>query len=226
VLRDQLQRMRDQLGYFWRALVPLPIATVALSLRAAHPGLAVYLQCAVVLAFTARFSIGNFNYAAAIFAESATWFRGRDVASEVRRRFAFDSICFALQLFTLDWMGYTVQDPLWFRRGMTVFLLVDLLFLGFDRSAWPLWILRLRAFRRARGDGGRPELPKRYAPRIWVINNFCTAMALIAFAKGFHVGAMDYHAQALVVFGFAVANSAIDIYLTHLHLDVEHDAES
>jgi hypothetical protein len=224
VLQDVLSRSREQLGFFWRSLAPIPLANLLLSVKLLQSDISLYLQCAVVIAFLARYSIGNYNYVVAIFGSSPKWLPPGAQRSEVRRRFAFDAVLFGLQLSALIWMGLAVQSPTWFRRGLIDLLLADMLFLLFDRYSWPECVLLMTARRRAKERCSlcgsiclQRDWPAHYSPRLWVMNNFFTALALIIFDLWIQrVGNVAGKIQAAVVVVACLINSIVDIYFTGL----------
>lgn len=185
MIEDMLLRSKEQLGYFWRAVAPVPVANVVYTAATHNPDIYLYARCCIVLVLLARFSIGNYNYAAAMFASNATWFVGCNAANEIRKRFAWDAVLFALQLVTLTGMALSVTRPHTFYRVVEIFLLVDVLFLVFDPHAWPQFMLWLSTFRRANVAPETESVllirvwPAVYAPRTWVCNNLTSAMLLV-----------------------------------------------
>ena len=226
MVSDLLSRSREQLGFFWRSLAPVPVVNMLMSIKLLQNDFSIYLNCLFVLAFLARYSIGNYNYVATTFGHAPGWLPLNVQECHVRTRFAFDAFLQGLQLSMFIWMGLAVQSPVWFRRGLIALLLTDLLLLVYDRYAWPEFLLWIGALRKARlhcRDLGTVNVtrdwPVRYTPRIWVINNLSAALALIFFDVVAQLyGINDRSIQTGAMTSLVLINSAVDIYITELDM--------
>lgn len=143
-------------------------------------------------------------------------------------RFAYDAVLFGGQLASFLLMGLEADSVTWFRRGLICLLAADLLFLAFDRHAWPeTLLLRMEARKQLRAQNGQhPQTitikihwPADYAPRSWVVNNFWAAIALIICDVMAQAGAIEPGTEIWVVLGVSIINSAIDLLVTRQYHD-------
>ena len=138
MIEQLLTRNKELLGFFWRALAPVPVANLVYTLATRDPDPYLYLRCALIFALLARFSFGNYNYALSTFAAGPAWDARTNPAHAIRTRFAWDAVLYASQLSALIGMALLVTRTEFFTHILEIFLLADSLFLLFDRHAWPV----------------------------------------------------------------------------------------